>query len=96
MLQLGWLWPCPQILRPYWKGFPRTNALAYLASSSAPEETSFITGHKFYNIDTRKSNEKETTDEANVYLDWLRDERAKDDLAKNNPVSDVIKLFLRR
>jgi hypothetical protein len=29
VLQLGWLRPCPQILRPDWKGFPRTNALAY-------------------------------------------------------------------
>ena len=23
------LWACPQILRPDWKGFPRTNTLAY-------------------------------------------------------------------
>ncbi len=22
MFQLGWLWPCPQIIRPDWKGFP--------------------------------------------------------------------------
>jgi hypothetical protein len=28
----GWLWPCPQILRPDWKGFPRANLLAYWAS----------------------------------------------------------------
>jgi hypothetical protein len=20
---IGWLWPCPQILRPDWNGFPR-------------------------------------------------------------------------
>ncbi len=40
--QLGWLWPCPQILRPDWKGFPRTNPLSYLASSSVMKEKSFI------------------------------------------------------
>ncbi len=43
VLQLGWLQPCPQILRPDWKRFPRTNALAYQASSSATKEKSFIT-----------------------------------------------------
>jgi hypothetical protein len=26
---MGWLWPFPQILRPDWKGFTRTNPLAY-------------------------------------------------------------------
>ena len=36
------LWPCPQILKPDWKGFPRANPLAYLASSSAMKEKSFI------------------------------------------------------
>ena len=40
---MGWLWPCPQIIRPNWKGFPRTNAVAYLALSSAMKEKSFIT-----------------------------------------------------
>ncbi len=43
MLQLGWLWPCPPILRPDWKRFPRTNTLAYWALSSAKKEKSFIT-----------------------------------------------------
>ncbi len=43
MLQWSWLWPCPQILRPDWKGFPRTNPLAYYASSSETKEKSFIT-----------------------------------------------------
>ncbi len=33
----------PQILRPDWKGSPRTNALAYWALSSAMKEKSFIT-----------------------------------------------------
>ncbi len=37
------LWACPQILRPDWKGFPRTNPLAYYASSSVTKEKSFIT-----------------------------------------------------
>jgi hypothetical protein len=40
---MGWLWPFPQILRPDWKGFLRTNALAYWASSSRTKEKSFIT-----------------------------------------------------
>ncbi len=40
---MGWLWTCPQILRPDWKGFPRTNTLAYWASSSATKEKSLIT-----------------------------------------------------
>jgi hypothetical protein len=40
---LGWLRPCPQILRPDWKGFPRANPLAYWALSSATKEKSFIT-----------------------------------------------------
>ncbi len=40
---MGWLWPCPQILRPDWKGFQRANPLAYLASSSVMKEKSFIT-----------------------------------------------------
>ncbi len=53
MLQLGWLWPCPQILRPHWKGFPRANALAYQASSSATKE-------KTFNIDTRQLDFSET------------------------------------
>ncbi len=43
MLQLGWLWTCPQILRPDWKGYPRTNTLAYWALSLVTEEKSFIT-----------------------------------------------------
>jgi hypothetical protein len=40
---LGWLWPCPQILRPDWKGFPMANPLGYWASSSVTKEKSFIT-----------------------------------------------------
>ncbi len=40
---MGWLWPCPQILRPDWKGFPRANPLAYWASLSVTKEKSFIT-----------------------------------------------------
>ncbi len=40
---MGWLWPCPQILRQDWKGFPRANPLAYWASSSVKNEKSFIT-----------------------------------------------------
>ncbi len=40
---MGWLWPCPQILRPDWKGFPRTNALAYQALLLPMKEKSFIT-----------------------------------------------------
>ncbi len=44
MLKLGWFWPCPQILRHDWKGFPRTYALAYnKASASVTKEKSFIT-----------------------------------------------------
>jgi hypothetical protein len=39
---LGLFWPCPQILRPDWKGLPRTNPLAHWASSS---------GKNLYNID---------------------------------------------
>ncbi len=42
-LQLGLLWPCPQILKPDWKGFPMANLLAYWASSSAMKEKSFVT-----------------------------------------------------
>ncbi len=38
VLQLGWLWPCPQILRPDWKGFLRTDALAYWALSSVTKK----------------------------------------------------------
>ncbi len=47
VLQLRLLWPCPQILRPDWKGFPRENPLANRASPSVTKEK------KFYNIDTR-------------------------------------------
>ncbi len=43
VFQLGLLWPCPQILRPDWKEFPRANPLAYWASSSVAKEKSFIT-----------------------------------------------------
>jgi hypothetical protein len=43
VLQFGWLWTCRQILRPDWKGFPRTNPLAYWASLSVMKEKSFIT-----------------------------------------------------
>ncbi len=43
---MGWLWPCPQILIPDWKGFPRTNPIAYWALSSVTKEK------KFYSIDT--------------------------------------------
>ncbi len=41
MFQLGWLWPCPQILRPDWKGFP--SLLGLIISDE---------GKKFYNIET--------------------------------------------
>ncbi len=34
---------CPSILRPDWKGFPRTDPLAYWASLSVTKEKSFIT-----------------------------------------------------
>jgi hypothetical protein len=37
------LWPCPQIIRPDWKGFTRANPLDYRASSSVMKEKSFIT-----------------------------------------------------
>jgi len=40
---LGLLWPCPQILRPDWKGFPRANPLTYCASSPVMKEIFFIT-----------------------------------------------------
>jgi len=40
---LGWLWPCPQILRPDWKGFLRINAPAYWVLPLAMNEKSFIT-----------------------------------------------------
>ncbi len=40
---LRWFCPCPRILRPDWKGFPMTSALAYDASLSATKEKSFIT-----------------------------------------------------
>ncbi len=43
VLQFGLLWPCPQILRAEWKGFPRANPLAYFASSSVTKKKSFIT-----------------------------------------------------
>jgi hypothetical protein len=43
VLQLGWLWPCPQILRTDWKGFPSSSPLAYYASSSVTKEKSIIT-----------------------------------------------------
>jgi hypothetical protein len=48
---LDWLWPCPQILRPDWKGFPRSNPIAYWALSLVIKEKSFITltpGQNFY------------------------------------------------
>jgi hypothetical protein len=38
---LGLLWPCPQILRPDWKGLPRANPLVVSDK-----------GKEFYNIDT--------------------------------------------
>jgi hypothetical protein len=40
---LGLLLSCPQIVRPNWKEFPRTNPLAYQASSSVTTEKGFIT-----------------------------------------------------
>ncbi len=40
------LWPCPQILRPDWKGFPKANPLAYWASSTGTKEK------VFHNVDT--------------------------------------------
>ncbi len=40
---MGLLWPCPQILRPNWKGFPRANPLAYRDSSLVMKEKSFLT-----------------------------------------------------
>jgi hypothetical protein len=42
-LQLGWLWPCTQIVSPDWKGLPRANPLAFWSLSSATREKSFIT-----------------------------------------------------
>jgi len=42
---LGWLWPCPQIPRPDWKGFPSTKPSSLLGLSVNDE------GKKFYNID---------------------------------------------
>ncbi len=39
----NWVWSCPQILRPDWKGLPRANPLAYWALSSVTREKSFIT-----------------------------------------------------
>jgi len=41
--KLGLLWPCPQFIRPNWKGFPRANSLAYWASLSVTKGKSFIT-----------------------------------------------------
>jgi hypothetical protein len=49
---LGWLWPCPQILRPDWKGFPSTNPSSLLCLLVSDE------GKKFYNIDHRIIREK--------------------------------------
>jgi hypothetical protein len=45
VLQLGWLWPCPQILTADWKGFLRkpSSLLGLVVSEE---------GKKFYNIDT--------------------------------------------
>jgi hypothetical protein len=43
VLQLGWLWPCLQILRPDWKGFPRSTPLAYWASLSVTKKKSLMT-----------------------------------------------------
>ncbi len=40
---MGLLWPCPQILRPNWEGFPRANPLAYWALLSVMTEKSLIT-----------------------------------------------------
>ncbi len=51
----GWLWPCPQILRPDWKGFPRANLLAYWASLSVTKEKSFD------NVDPRRTNSARTS-----------------------------------
>ncbi len=42
-LQLGWLWPCPQILRPDWKGFPRMNPLAYCPHLLSVKKEKYIT-----------------------------------------------------
>jgi hypothetical protein len=40
----------PANVRLDWKGFPRINALAYLASSSAMKEKSFITLNPGVNV----------------------------------------------
>jgi hypothetical protein len=45
---LGWLWHCPQILRPDWKGFPRINKAYNLLTVVLSDE-----GKKFYNIGPR-------------------------------------------
>jgi hypothetical protein len=44
VLQLGLLWPCPQILRPDWKGFPRVNPLAYSAAGSVRKKKKLSPG----------------------------------------------------
>ncbi len=43
MLQFGWLWPCPQILRPDWKGFSKNKRSSLLGLVVSDKEKSFIT-----------------------------------------------------
>ncbi len=45
MLQLGWLWPSPQIVRPDCKGFPSYESSCLLGLVSNE-------GKMFFNIDT--------------------------------------------
>ncbi len=40
---MGLFWPCPQIIRPDWKGLPSANPLAYWASLSVTKKKSFMT-----------------------------------------------------
>jgi hypothetical protein len=42
---IGWLWPCPQILRPDWKGFSKDEPSSLLGLPVSDK------GKKFYNID---------------------------------------------
>ncbi len=46
MIQLGWLWPCPQILKPDWIRVSKDKPSSLLGLVVTNE------GKKFYNIDT--------------------------------------------
>ncbi len=50
VIQLSLLWPCPQILKPDWKRFPRTNPLAYWALSLTLVTFFFETSKLWANI----------------------------------------------